>query len=63
MMISVDGYKAFHGCMQVSFKSEKSTVVIGPCDWIYIPERNSWICNDYSFNADECTPILQNDEI
>lgn len=59
-MISVNGYKAFHGKMLIQMAPLASYVapyVVGPCDWIYIPELKKWISENHSYSDSICTPM------
>lgn len=52
MMIEVEGYKAFHGAMEiVPIGKEKFTI---QADWLYKPEYDCWYCHCGSFPAKIC---------
>lgn len=64
-MISVKGYKAFHGKMLVQLAPEASYVapfIVGPCDWIYIPEQKKWYADQHTYSERVCTPLLAETE-
>lgn len=59
-MIVVKGYKAFHGRMLVQLAPDVKDVapfVVGPCDWIYIPDKKKWFADSHAYSEDVCTPI------
>ena len=60
-MIKVEGYKAFHGSMNITPK----TKVIEPfciCnkDWLYRPDTDCWYGDGKSFPSEICEPIEEN---
>ena len=60
-MISVKGYKAFHGRMLVQLAPDVKDVapfVVGPCDWIYNPQTNMWVAEVHAYSANVCTPLF-----
>ena len=57
-MINVEGYKAFHGSMQINWLH--TTELIKDKDWLYKPDTNCWYGVGRSFPADVCTPIEEN---
>ena len=60
-MIKVEGYKAFHGTMQITPKSGLySPFYISDKDWLYKPDTDCWCGNGQSFSADICEPIEEN---
>ena len=57
-MIKVEGYKAFHGTMQITPKCDVPPFTI-TCDWLYKPEYNCWYGNGQSFMADICKVVKE----
>lgn len=54
-IISVEGYKAFTGCMRIDWRIAVERI----CgDWLYRPDTNCWYCNGESYPA-ECCTILE----
>ena len=60
-MISVEGYKAFHGHMKITPRVvEYSPFYIYNKDWLYKPDTNCWYGDGRSFSASMCEPIENN---
>lgn len=52
-MICVDGYKAFHGVMEITPKVKTVPPFLKKSDWLYKPEYDCWYCaegNSYTAN-------------
>ena len=57
-IIKVEGYKAFHGDMQITPKNTLyPAFYISDKDWLYKPETDCWYGDGRSFPADICTII------
>jgi hypothetical protein len=57
-IISVEGYKAFHGDMLITAQNTAfNSFYISDKDWLYKPDTNCWYGAGRSFPADICTPI------
>ena len=62
-IISVEGYKAFHGDMLITPQNtEFNSFYISDKDWLYKPDTNCWYGAGRSFPADVCTPIEENND-
>ena len=60
-MIKVEGYKAFHGDMQISPKNGfYPPFYICDKDWLYKPDTDCWYGNGQSFPSAICEPIINN---
>ena len=60
-IISVEGYKAFHGDMKIVPKNGMySPYYICDKDWLYKPEYDCWYGDGRSFPADVCEIIDEN---
>lgn len=60
-MIKVEGYKAFHGGMQVSPKNGfYPPFYICDKDWLYKPDTDCWYGNGQSFPSAICEPVINN---
>lgn len=51
-MISVEGYKAFHGDITIKPKNMERTITISDKDFLYKPDFNCWYGGGRSFGAD-----------
>lgn len=58
-MIQVEGYKAFHGKMQITPKCADIAPFILEGDWLYRPDTGCWYGCGRSFCTDICTPITE----
>lgn len=56
-IISVEGYKAFHGDMRITPKNTAEPFCIVNKDWLYKPDTNCWYGDGRSFPADICEII------
>lgn len=57
-MIKVEGYKAFHGGMNISpIDPTIAPFCIVNKDWLYKPDTNCWYGAGRSFPAEICEPI------
>ena len=61
-MIKVEGYKAFHGLMQIESKSKRVPVIEIEGDWLYKPHTNTWHCNGISYPAKFCVVVSDDSE-
>ena len=61
-MISVEGYKAFHGSMKITPVNSSTVILIKDKDWLYKPEYNCWYGDGHSFSANICEPIETEEE-
>ena len=61
-MISVNGYKAFHGIMRIHPKSKCVPVVDKKGDWLYKPKSDAWYCDDVSYPAKMCVVVSDETE-
>ena len=59
-IISVEGYKAFHGDMLIK-PINRDSYVITDKDWLYKPEYECWYGNGQSFPASICEIIYEED--
>ena len=57
-MITVEGYKAFRGLMQITPKSAVFPPFTVAGDWLYKPDSDCWYCNGRSFAADICKVVV-----
>jgi hypothetical protein len=57
-MISVEGYKAFHGTMLITPKCVAPFELV--CDWLYKPDTGCWYGNGRSFAEEVCEIIGEN---
>ena len=59
-MIEVEGFKAFHGKMKVSYPVFYGEIDPRDCyvtivgDWLYKPDADCWYCRGKSYPADLC---------
>lgn len=51
-VIAVEGFKAFHGTMNVDIPHWSECVVCG--DWLYRPDTDCWYCGGKSYPAEIC---------
>ena len=57
-MITVDGYKAFHGDMKIAPKNTLyPPFYICGKDWLYRPDTDCWYGGGRSLPAEICEPI------
>ena len=56
-MISVEGYKAFHGTMRVTPKTDAVEPFEITGDWLYKPEYGCWYGGGRSFGEDICEVV------
>jgi len=62
-MICVEGYKAFHGDMNITPKNPKfEPFCIVNKDWLYKPDTKCWYGAGKSFPEDICE-VINNDNI
>lgn len=61
-IISVDGYKAFHGDMKITPKNGTPFQIVNR-DWLYKPEYNCWYGDGRSFSADICEILSEESTI
>lgn len=55
-VITVNGYRAFHGTMKIHWKNgDQPEEIYG--DWLYRPDTNMWYCEDRSFPSAICTIV------
>lgn len=62
-IISVEGYKAFHGDMMITPKAGaifKEPYYITGKDWLYKPDTNCWYGGGSSYPADICQIVDDN---
>ena len=67
IIISVEGYKAFHGDMNITPKNNSiPPFCIVNKDWLYKPDTNCWYGDGKSFSADICevidSDVIERDE-
>lgn len=58
-MIEVEGYKAFHGTMRITPKSEKFPPFELCTDWLYKPDTGYWYGGGRSFLPEICEIIAE----
>ncbi len=56
-MISVEGYKAFHGAIRITPKADKVKPFELSGDWLYKPDTGCWYGCGRSFGADICEVV------
>ena len=62
-IISVEGYKAFHGDMLITpVITSKPAFSIVDKDWLYKPDTNCWYGDGRSFPAEICNIVEQYSE-
>lgn len=66
-IISVEGYKAFHGDMLITPANPMySPFVVQESDWLYKPDTDCWYANGSSYPAQVCKimdkDVLERDE-
>ena len=57
-MISVEGYKAFHGDMRITYSS-RPPEIIADTDWLYKPDTGCWYGGGRSFPFNTCEIIKE----
>ena len=61
-IIKVEGYKAFHGDMNITPKNPNiQPFCICGKDWLYKPDTKCWYSDDRSFPEDICEIIDDSD--
>lgn len=56
-MIKVEGYKAFHGVMNITMANGKELNI--EADWLYKPEADCWYGKGSSYPASVCTVVVE----